>query len=239
MKVLVAYASKYGSTKGIADFIAENIRKQGLDSDVQEVGEVRNAADYDTFVIGSAVYMFHWMKGAKQFVSRNRAVLASRPVWLFSSGPVGTQTVNSKGRNVRDASGPKEIDELRDLVKLRDHHVFFGALDGSRLTGAIALGYKMARLSKSAREEMPEGDFRDWNEIEQWTSGIVAELKTAIQGFPIPGWLVDRAGFEPATFRYLDHLLVCKPDVLRPDHLRQHTGLNYRPTRLNPIFYPG
>jgi menaquinone-dependent protoporphyrinogen oxidase len=149
--------------------------------------EIRNAADYDAFVIGSAVYMFHWMKEAKQFVSRNRTILANHPVWLFSSGLVGKQTVDSKGRNVRDAVGPKEINELRDAVKPRDHHVFFGALDGSRLTGAIALGYKMARWSKSAREEMPEGDFRDWNEIEQWTSSIVAELKTAIQGFPIPG----------------------------------------------------
>ena len=49
--------------------------------------------------------------------------------------------------------------------------------------------------------------------------------------------MVDRAGFEPATFRSLDHFLVCKPDVLWPDHVRQHTRLNYRPTRPNPIFY--
>jgi hypothetical protein len=43
----------------------------------------------------------------------------------------------------------------------------------------IALGYKMARLSRSAREEMPEGDFRDWKEIETWTKSITTELKTA------------------------------------------------------------
>src|SRR5207253_6000006 len=49
--------------------------------------------------------------------------------------------------------------------------------------------------------------------------------------------MVDRAGFEPAAFRNLDHQLVCKPDVLRPDHTCQHTRLNYRPTRPNPIFY--
>ncbi len=50
--------------------------------------------------------------------------------------------------------------------------------------------------------------------------------------------LVDRAGFEPAAFRNLDRQLVCKPDILRPDQVRQHTRLNYRPTRPNPIFYP-
>ena len=49
---------------------------------------------------------------------------------------------------------------------------------------------------------------------------------------------MDRAGFEPAAFRNLDHQLVCKPDILRPDQTRQHTRLNYRPTRPNPIFYP-
>jgi len=50
--------------------------------------------------------------------------------------------------------------------------------------------------------------------------------------------MVDRAGFEPAAFRNLDHQLVCKPDILRPDPTRQYTRLNYRPTRPNPIFYP-
>jgi menaquinone-dependent protoporphyrinogen oxidase len=61
MKVLVAYASKYGSTKGIADFIGEKLRQQGIRVDVQEVRSVKNAGDYDAFVIGSAVYMFHWL----------------------------------------------------------------------------------------------------------------------------------------------------------------------------------
>ena len=99
MKVLVAYASKYGSTKGIADFIGERLRQDGVVVDVKDVEEVRSLAGYDAFVIGSALYMFHWMKEAKQFVSKNRAVLANHPVWLFSSGPVGTQPKDAKGRD--------------------------------------------------------------------------------------------------------------------------------------------
>ncbi len=144
--------------------------------DVQEVGAVRNAADYDAFVIGSAVYMFHWMKEAKQFLSKNRALLVNRPVWLFSSGPVGTQTKDAKGRDLLEVSGPKELDELRALVKPRDHRVFFGALDGTRLTGTTGFAYRMARRSQAAREAMPEGDFRDWKEIEAWASSIGGEL---------------------------------------------------------------
>jgi menaquinone-dependent protoporphyrinogen oxidase len=144
--------------------------------DVQEVGAVRDAADYDAFVIGSAVYMFHWLKEAKQFISRNRALLVSRPVWLFSSGPVGTKSTDAKGRDLLEVSGPKELDELLALVKPRDHRVFFGALDGARLKGTIGFSYRLARRSKAAREAMPEGDFRDWKEIEAWATSIAQGL---------------------------------------------------------------
>ena len=178
MKVLVAYASKAGSTKGIAEFLGEKLRQQGMDADVREVGGIRNAADYDAFVIGSAVYMFHWLKEARQFVSKNSAVLVDRPVWLFSSGPVGTQSKDAKGRDVLESSEPKELDELRTLARPRDHRVFFGALDSARLTGAMGFAYKLARRSQAAREAMPEGDFRDWEKIAGWAIGIAKDLTT-------------------------------------------------------------
>lgn len=176
MKVLVAYASKYGSTKGIAEFIGEKLRQRGMQVDVQEADAVRNAADYDAFVIGSAVYMFHWMKEAKQFISKNRALLVNHPVWLFSSGPVGTQSKDAKGRDLLEVSGPKELDDLLALAKPRDHRVFFGALDGTRLTGTIGFTYRLARRSQAAREAMPEGDFRDWKGIEAWATSIAQGL---------------------------------------------------------------
>jgi menaquinone-dependent protoporphyrinogen oxidase len=177
MRVLVAFASKTGSTKGIADFIGEKLRGHGLQVDVQDVGSVRSAGDYDAFVIGSAVYMFHWMKEAKQFVSRNGVMLVNRPVWLFSSGPVGAQSKDAQGRDLLEVSGPKELEELRALVRPRDHRVFFGALDGSRLTGTMGFTYRMVRKSKAAREAMPEGDFRDWKNIEAWAISIARALE--------------------------------------------------------------
>jgi menaquinone-dependent protoporphyrinogen oxidase len=177
VKVLVAYASKYGSTKGIAEFVCEKLRQRGVQAEVEEVQAVRNVADYEALVIGSAVYMFHWMKEAKQFVSKNSALLVARPVWLFSSGPVGTQSKDSNGRDLLEVSGPKELEELRTLVRPRDHRVFFGALDGTRLTGTVGFAYRLARKSKAARESMPEGDFRDWNAIEAWASSIALELE--------------------------------------------------------------
>ena len=178
MRVLVAYASKSGSTKGIAEFVGEKLREQGMQVDVQEVGAVRNAADYDAFVIGSAVYMFHWLKEAKKFVSKNSSLLVNRPVWLFSSGPVGTQSKNEKGQDLLEVSGPKELDELRALVKPRDHRVFFGVLDSMRVTGTMGFAYKLARRSRAAREAMPEGDFRDWKKIETWAISIAQALES-------------------------------------------------------------
>lgn len=174
----MAYSSKAGSTGGIAEFIGEKLNARGLKADVRDVRSVRDAGGYDAFVVGSAVYMFHWMKEAKQFLSRNRDVLLARPVWLFSSGPVGANKTDAKGRDLVEVSvsGPKEIDELRSEVRPRDHRVFFGALDGTKLTGATGFMYRMARRSESARESMPEGDFRDWDEIEAWAESIAEAL---------------------------------------------------------------
>lgn len=171
MKVLVAYASKTGSTKGIAEFIGEKLRGYEIQVDVQMVDSVKNLVGYDAFVIGSAVYNFHWLKEAKQFVSQNRSVLASRPVWIFSSGPTGTKATDSKGRDLREVSGPKEIEELRESINPRDHRVFFGVLYRDRLKGAVGL---FARWIP--KEE--EGDFRNWSEIEGWTK-IIAEALQA------------------------------------------------------------
>ena len=131
MKVLVVFASKHGSTKGIADFIGEKLRQSGADVDVLEVNQVRDLRSYDAFVIGSALYFGHWMKDAKRFVSRNRAILSSRPVWLFSSGPIGKERKDAKGRDLLDTSvsGPFELEDLKQGLQVKDHRVFFGAYD--------------------------------------------------------------------------------------------------------------
>jgi menaquinone-dependent protoporphyrinogen oxidase len=176
LKVLVAYATRYDSTKGIANFIAEKLCHLGLEADAEDVSKVKNIGDYDAFVIGSAVYMRHWLNHARDFVSHNREILARRPVWLFSSGPLGTEIKNAQGRDLRDVSGPTEIGALRLAVRPRSHRVFFGALDGRKL----AFGHRMIRKMPAAREALSEGDFRDWKEIEGWAIGIAQELLSTL-----------------------------------------------------------
>jgi len=173
MKIVVVYASKYGSTKGIAEFIAEKLQQRGILAEVQDVETIHDLGGFDAFVIGSAVYMGHWTKEATEFVRRNHSVLAGRPVWLFSSGPLGTETKDVQGRDLIVVAEPKEIAEFREAINPREHRVFFGALDSSKL----GVAHRMTRKLPAARAALPEGDFRDWKDIEAWANGIAQALE--------------------------------------------------------------
>ncbi len=82
MKVLVTVASKHGSTYEIAKAIGSELATRGLDASVVPVQDVQTIDEYDAVVLGSAIHMGQWMKPAKQFVAREAAVLASRPVFM-------------------------------------------------------------------------------------------------------------------------------------------------------------
>jgi menaquinone-dependent protoporphyrinogen oxidase len=174
MKVLVAYATRHGATAGIAERIADTLRTAGLRVDLREVTAVEDPHAYDAFVIGSAAYMNHWIRDASEFVRRNRQLLVRKPVWLFSSGPIGTETVNAEGVDQRAAAIPKELPELLDAVRARDVRVFFGALERGRKP--IGLAERLADMLPVARDNMPYGDFRDWPEIEAWAASIAHDL---------------------------------------------------------------
>jgi menaquinone-dependent protoporphyrinogen oxidase len=174
MSTLVAYATRYGATRGIAERIADTLVAHGQPAEAHPVSAVSDVGHYDAFVIGSAVYMFHWRKEALRFVKRNRAVLAGRPVWLFSSGPLGTDTTDAAGRDVHDTAGPKELDDIKAATSAREHHVFFGAVDLKHLRGIDRAVTKIPAM----RKLFIEGDFRDWQEIDAWAASIARELAT-------------------------------------------------------------
>ena len=184
MHVLVAYATRHGATAGIAVRVAATLRTEGLDAEVRPVSEVDDLAPFDAVVLGGAAYMFHWLKDATAFARRHRVALRERPVWLFSSGPLGTDEVDDKGQHVRETSRPREFVELTDLLRPRDEQVFFGAFDpGAR---PIGLGERMVRHLPAARNALPAGDFRNWQEIDAWAKGIAADLgqRSTVSGLP-------------------------------------------------------
>lgn len=175
MSVLVTYATRHGATKGIAERIASRLRVAGFDAEAVSAKDVRNASGYDAYVVGSAAYMTHWLDDARDFVKRNRATLAAHPTWLFSSGPVGTDLVDSKGRDVMVTSEPKEFAEMRATLHPRGEQIFFGAFD----IDAPPIGWAerfAQHLPAAAKDAIPSGDFRDWAAIDEWADGIAADL---------------------------------------------------------------
>ena len=87
-RVLVAAATRHGATYELAEAIGSVIAAHGLSVDVRHLDEVENASAYDALVLGSAVYMGRWTKEARAFLERHERVVATRPTWLFSSGPI-------------------------------------------------------------------------------------------------------------------------------------------------------
>jgi menaquinone-dependent protoporphyrinogen oxidase len=182
MSILVAYASKHGATGEIAERIAQGLRAAGQQADARPVQQAGDLGDYEGFVIGSAAYSTHWLTEATVFVRRNRDLLAQRPVWLFSSGPLGVEASHGKGVDLRAAFEPRQIRGIQQAIHPRDHRVFPGALDPGRLSFAELSCLKTA----ATREVLPEGDFRDWAQIEAWAAGIAQEL-TQLDALPLEG----------------------------------------------------
>ena len=162
MKVLVTAASRHGSTSDIAAAIVRVLHLRGFDADLIEPAEVNDLMDYDAVVLGSAVYAGRWMAPAIDLVARCRPQLAGRPVWLFSSGPVGSPA--------NPAESP-DMSKLMDQTGALGHRVFAGKLDKAELG---RLERTMVRAVRA-----PEGDYRDWDQISEWATRIADVLKTA------------------------------------------------------------
>jgi menaquinone-dependent protoporphyrinogen oxidase len=175
MRVLVAYASRHGSTAGIADRIAERMRRVGVEADSVDMSQVDEIDGYDAYVVGSAAYMFHWMKEARSFVRRHRKVLAYKPLWLFSSGPLGNDLVDDKGRDIFEASRPREFEEFKETLAPMGEKVFFGAWDPS--LPPVGMAERFMKSLPAGTEGLPTGDFRDWAAIEAFADEVVADLE--------------------------------------------------------------
>src|SRR5579862_3761524 len=154
--VLVAYASRHGSTEEIAHAIGAELSSRGLSVDVRPVDEVGSLGTYSAYVLGSAVYMGSWLPTAREFLDSHRGALAARPTWLFSSGPVNEPVVN--GSAAFDAT------QLVAAVQARDHHLFGGRLDSR------TLGLRERLIARLVRAR--DGDQRDWAIVTAWAIAI-------------------------------------------------------------------
>lgn len=165
MRVLVVVASKHGSTVGYGEAIADVLRARGIEAGVFRPQSAPDPAGFDAVVLGSAVYTGHWMAEARDWAEIHADTLRARPVWLFSSGPVGEPALP-------DASEAVTLGDLPDRLGVREHRLFPGRLERHRL------GFVERALMTAVHAA--EGDFRDWPAIDRWTEDIVQHL-TAVR----------------------------------------------------------
>jgi menaquinone-dependent protoporphyrinogen oxidase len=168
LRVLVSAASRHGATAEIAQAIGRALAEQGLTVRVIPPADVRSLDGYDAVIIGSAVYMGRWLDPAEDLVNRFHEALTNRPVWLFSSGPVG----NPSGKLAQSMDqDPADLPGMLQATHAREHQRFAGKLDRTVLT----LPQRASLLVFRGLN----GDFRDWADIRQWARSIAQQLAPA------------------------------------------------------------
>ena len=186
MTILVAAATKHGATMEIAQALGQALVDEGLEVTVEAVEHVMSLDAFDAVVLGSAVYMGHWLQPARTFAERHAEELKARTTWLFSSGPIGDPPRPS-------AEDAVKVDDLMAATGAREHRLFAGRVEKHRLGFAeralmLAIGAK-------------EGDYRDWQAISEWARGIAGALRSQEGSVAhIPGDGVSFAG-KPQPIR--------------------------------------
>lgn len=165
-KVLVAYATKYGATAGIADKIGEVLAQAGLEVEVLPVDRVKDLSPYQAVVLGSATYIGRWRKAAAKFLKYHEKMLADKHVWLFSSGPTEQGDIENLMKGWRF---PKSLQPIADRIQPKDITIFHGATDIEKLSWIDKWMIKKVKA--------PIGDFRDWEAITNWAKAIADVLK--------------------------------------------------------------
>jgi menaquinone-dependent protoporphyrinogen oxidase len=173
MTVLVTAASKHGATAEIAQAIARELARNGVAAEYLPVHEVHAVERYAAVVLGSAVYAGHWLPAAKALVEHHAEELRQRPVWIFSSGPVGDPP--------RPKELPVDVVAMLSATGAREHRLFCGRLDRQ------LLGFAERAIARAVRAA--EGDYRDWKVVQDWTASIAAALTFEAEALPdaVPG----------------------------------------------------
>jgi menaquinone-dependent protoporphyrinogen oxidase len=160
MRILVTVASKHGATAEIGATLAAVLRDAGHEVELAAPETIASLEGFGAVVLGSAVYAGRWMEGARRFAERHHAALRARPVWLFSSGPIGAPLAPTE-------ESPDGLHLERELAA-RAHRTFAGRIDPA--------GLGWVERTITGMVHAPDGDFRDWEAIRGWGAEIVAAV---------------------------------------------------------------
>lgn len=166
--VLVAYATRYGSTQEVAEAVAATLRERGLEVDIRSAREVGTVDRYGAVVLGAALYMGHWHKDALRFLSRYREALTERPVAVFALGPMHDDEKEWQGAREQINKELAKFPWLRPVAL----EVLGGKFDPAKLTFPWNLVPFLRRL--------PAGDVRDWTAIRAWASNLAERLQPVL-----------------------------------------------------------
>lgn len=164
-RVLVAYATRFGSTRGVAERIASHLIRAGHRVDLRACKDVADLAGYGAVVFGSPVFNQRWLPEADHFLERHSGALATRPVWLFTVGTFGDDRKVIGPLMRRE---PRNISETTRLISPLDYRVFAGVIDRHQWPLASRLFFHAlgGRL----------GDNRNWKAIDSWADSLATRL---------------------------------------------------------------
>jgi menaquinone-dependent protoporphyrinogen oxidase len=163
-KVLVAYASRYGSTEEVAEAVAAALQECGFAADLRVLRDVRKLDGYGGVVLGAPLFMFHWHKDALGFLARQQAALEQMPVAIFVLGPVHEPHDEAEWKGSW-AQLDKELAQFPWLKPVA-LEMFGGKYDPDKL------GFPL----KMFAGKEPASDLRDWDLIRRWASGVGDKL---------------------------------------------------------------
>jgi len=168
-KILVAYASRAGSTAGVAEAIGKILAENGAQVEVRPMNDVYDLSPYRAVVAGSAIQGGKWLPEAMQFMQKNRAVLAQKPFAAFMVCITLGMASAEKYRPGLTAW----MEPVRTLVKPISEGYFAGSLDFSKVPPSLnKLGLRLA----VAFGALPKGDHRDWLAIHVWAESLARSL---------------------------------------------------------------
>lgn len=167
--ILVTYASRTGSTAGVAEEIGRTLAEGGVQVEVRPVHEVTDLTPYRAVVVGSAIQAQNWLPEAVQFVEAHRAELAQKRVAIFS---VCMTMAMDKAENYR-AGVLEWVQPVRALVQPVGEGLFAGMLDIDQIPSfSDRVKFRLSVLFGAWQE----GDHRDWAAIHTWAQETAPRL---------------------------------------------------------------
>ena len=164
-KVLVTYASRTGTTKGVAEFIGKTLVEEGVSAEVLPMNDVNDLSSYKAVIAGSAVQANRWLPEAFQFIETRQSELNNIPIAIFTVCMTLAMPNGGKYRSVV----AQWVEPVRRLVRPVDEAYFAGALDISRIPARS--GRFKFRLSVFLGV-WKTGDHRDWVGIRAWAKKL-------------------------------------------------------------------